>query len=234
MSSMCDSLTAPTVTGLKNRKGWDALKKTLNLSQDDAANSWVFFFTSPRLFCNRWGYKTPLLQDTCVAAGHVTSVRPSATWSCMKTAALLLLLPPHTRHKAMENLKQFLFVLSAAGAAGFVAIIFVLRWVLHFKEGLAWDGGLAEFNWHPVLIVTGFIFLQGIGEMALSVQREHTVRKCGSWSRNVSKRRKLLRKAKWNKALVFNETRGRGYCCKLHNDSQKKKKRATNSMKAGI
>ncbi|MEQ2189335.1 hypothetical protein GOODEAATRI_024268 [Goodea atripinnis] len=66
---------------------------------------------------------------------------------------------------AMENMKQFLFALSAAGAFGFVAIIFVLRWVLHFKEGLAWDGGLAEFNWHPVLIVTGFIFLQGIGKV---------------------------------------------------------------------
>ncbi|CAG5865591.1 unnamed protein product [Menidia menidia] len=63
---------------------------------------------------------------------------------------------------AMQNLRQFLFALSAAGAVGFVAIIFVLRWVLHFKEGLAWDGGLAEFNWHPVLIVIGFVFLQGI------------------------------------------------------------------------
>lgn len=62
----------------------------------------------------------------------------------------------------MENLKQFLVVLSAAAAIGFIAIIFVLRWVLHFQDGLAWDGGLAEFNWHPVLTVTGFIFLQGI------------------------------------------------------------------------
>ncbi|XP_070771234.1 plasma membrane ascorbate-dependent reductase CYBRD1 [Enoplosus armatus] len=61
----------------------------------------------------------------------------------------------------MENLKQFLVALSAAAAVGFVSIIFVLRWALHYKEGLAWDGGLAEFNWHPVLIVTGFIFLQG-------------------------------------------------------------------------
>ncbi|XP_017279914.1 cytochrome b reductase 1 [Kryptolebias marmoratus] len=62
----------------------------------------------------------------------------------------------------MENLKHFLLALSAAGAAGFVAIVFVLRWVLHFREGLAWDGGPAEFNWHPVLAVTGFVFLQGI------------------------------------------------------------------------
>ncbi|XP_037542373.1 cytochrome b reductase 1 [Nematolebias whitei] len=61
----------------------------------------------------------------------------------------------------MENLKHFLLALCAAGAAGFVAIIFVLRWVLHFKEGLGWDGSLAEFNWHPVLVVTGFVFLQG-------------------------------------------------------------------------
>lgn len=63
---------------------------------------------------------------------------------------------------AMENLKQFVFVLSAAVSVGFICIIFVLRWVLYFREGLAWDGGAAEFNWHPVLIVTGFIFLQGI------------------------------------------------------------------------
>ncbi|XP_029937231.1 plasma membrane ascorbate-dependent reductase CYBRD1 isoform X2 [Myripristis murdjan] len=59
---------------------------------------------------------------------------------------------------AMENVKQFVFVLSAAAAVGFVCIVFVLRWVLYFREGLAWDGGAAEFNWHPVLIVTGFIF----------------------------------------------------------------------------
>ncbi|CAK6954162.1 plasma membrane ascorbate-dependent reductase CYBRD1 [Scomber scombrus] len=62
----------------------------------------------------------------------------------------------------MEDFKQFLVALSAAAAFGFVAIIFVLRWVLNYKEGLAWDGGAAEFNWHPVLVVTGFIFLQGI------------------------------------------------------------------------
>uniref|UniRef100_A0A8C8A138 Plasma membrane ascorbate-dependent reductase CYBRD1 n=1 Tax=Oryzias sinensis TaxID=183150 RepID=A0A8C8A138_9TELE len=62
----------------------------------------------------------------------------------------------------MEHLKQFAVTLCAAGAVGFVAVVFVLRWVLHFKEGLGWDGGMAEFNWHPVLVVSGFIFLQGI------------------------------------------------------------------------
>ena len=54
----------------------------------------------------------------------------------------------------MENFKQFLFALSATVTIGFVSIMFVLRWVFYFKEGLAWDGGQAEFNLHPVLIVT--------------------------------------------------------------------------------
>ncbi|XP_036966320.1 cytochrome b reductase 1 [Acanthopagrus latus] len=62
----------------------------------------------------------------------------------------------------MESFTLFLVALCTAGAIGLVSIIFVLRWVLYYKEGLGWDGGLAEFNWHPVLIVTGFVFLQGL------------------------------------------------------------------------
>ncbi|XP_056281505.1 plasma membrane ascorbate-dependent reductase CYBRD1 [Pseudoliparis swirei] len=61
----------------------------------------------------------------------------------------------------MENFKPFLVALSAAVTVGVVSIVFVARWVSHYREGLAWDGGPAEFNWHPVLIVSGFIFLQG-------------------------------------------------------------------------
>nr|XP_023661425.1 cytochrome b reductase 1 [Paramormyrops kingsleyae] len=62
----------------------------------------------------------------------------------------------------MENYRLFLLFLIAALAVGFTSVVFVLRWVFYFKEGLAWDGGLAEFNWHPVLILTGFIYIQGI------------------------------------------------------------------------
>ncbi|KAB5577123.1 hypothetical protein PHYPO_G00206330 [Pangasianodon hypophthalmus] len=62
----------------------------------------------------------------------------------------------------MENQRSLLVLLFFAFAVGFIAVVFVLRWVLHFREGLAWDGGAKEFNWHPLLAVTGFIFLQGI------------------------------------------------------------------------
>lgn len=64
----------------------------------------------------------------------------------------------------MENYKQFLIFFILALAVGFVSIAFVLTWVLYYKEGLGWDGGAAEFNWHPLLMVIGFIFLQGIGK----------------------------------------------------------------------
>nr|XP_043874309.1 plasma membrane ascorbate-dependent reductase CYBRD1 [Solea senegalensis] len=63
---------------------------------------------------------------------------------------------------ATENRREFLLVFSAAVFLGLLSITFVLIWVLQYREGLAWDGALAEFNWHPVLIVTGFIFLHGI------------------------------------------------------------------------
>lgn len=64
----------------------------------------------------------------------------------------------------MDNYKQFLIFFLLALAVGFGSIAFVLTWVLHFREGLGWDGGAAEFNWHPLLMVIGFIFLQGIGK----------------------------------------------------------------------
>ncbi|XP_051762516.1 plasma membrane ascorbate-dependent reductase CYBRD1 [Ctenopharyngodon idella] len=62
----------------------------------------------------------------------------------------------------MENYTQFLILFILALAVGFVSIAFVLTWVLHYREGLGWDGEAAEFNWHPLLMVIGFIFLQGI------------------------------------------------------------------------
>ncbi|XP_062043778.1 plasma membrane ascorbate-dependent reductase CYBRD1 isoform X1 [Lepus europaeus] len=63
---------------------------------------------------------------------------------------------------AMEGYRGFLGLLVSALLVGFLSVIFTLIWVLHYREGLGWDGGALEFNWHPVLLVTGFIFIQGI------------------------------------------------------------------------
>ncbi|EPY72859.1 hypothetical protein CB1_071869003 [Camelus ferus] len=62
----------------------------------------------------------------------------------------------------MEGYRGFLGLLVSALLVGFLSVIFTLIWVLHYREGLGWDGTALEFNWHPVLMVTGFVFIQGI------------------------------------------------------------------------
>ncbi|XP_032046272.1 cytochrome b reductase 1 isoform X2 [Aythya fuligula] len=62
----------------------------------------------------------------------------------------------------MEGYRRFLALLVSALLLGFVAVVCSLVWVFRYREGLGWDGGAAEFNWHPVLVVTGFVFIQGI------------------------------------------------------------------------
>ncbi|XP_008853468.1 cytochrome b reductase 1 isoform X1 [Nannospalax galili] len=63
---------------------------------------------------------------------------------------------------AMDGYRGFLGLLVSALLVGFLSVLFALVWVLHYREGLGWDGGSLEFNWHPVLAVTGFVFIQGI------------------------------------------------------------------------
>ncbi|XP_027534384.1 DDB1- and CUL4-associated factor 17 isoform X5 [Neopelma chrysocephalum] len=62
----------------------------------------------------------------------------------------------------MEDYGPFLVLLASALLVGFVSVILSLVWVFQYREGLSWDGGAGEFNWHPVLIITGFVFIQGI------------------------------------------------------------------------
>ncbi|PIO13257.1 hypothetical protein AB205_0069930 [Aquarana catesbeiana] len=70
----------------------------------------------------------------------------------------------------MEGYKSFLFFLVSSLLLGFALVIFVLVWVLHYSDGLAWDRDSAEFNWHPVLIITGFVFIEGIAFWSFRLQ----------------------------------------------------------------
>lgn len=70
---------------------------------------------------------------------------------------------PSPAPRKMEGYRRFLALLVSALLLGFVAVVCSLVWVFRYREGLGWDGGAAEFNWHPVLVVTGFVFIQGIG-----------------------------------------------------------------------
>lgn len=72
----------------------------------------------------------------------------------------------------MEDYGRFLALLASALLVGFLSVILSLVWVFHYREGLSWDGGPGEFNWHPVLIITGFVFIQGIGASGARVGAE--------------------------------------------------------------
>ena len=50
---------------------------------------------------------------------------------------------------------------------GVIACILTIHWAEHYKGGVVWgltDLGIA-FNWHPVLMTVGLIFLYGNGEL---------------------------------------------------------------------
>lgn len=72
----------------------------------------------------------------------------------------------------MEGYRRFLALLASAVLVGLVSVILSFVWVLHYRGGLSWDGSSAEFNWHPVLITMGFVFLQGIGASGARVGAE--------------------------------------------------------------
>ncbi|XP_067843575.1 plasma membrane ascorbate-dependent reductase CYBRD1 [Heptranchias perlo] len=77
----------------------------------------------------------------------------------------------------MENFRQFVVFLLAAVLLGTLSVVFALTWVLHWRGGLAWDLGLLEFNWHPVLSIIGFILINGLAVIIYRLP----------WTWNVSK-----------------------------------------------
>ncbi|TRZ26989.1 hypothetical protein HGM15179_000034 [Zosterops borbonicus] len=62
----------------------------------------------------------------------------------------------------MEDYGRFLALLASALLVGFASVVISLVWVFQYRGGLSWDGSSREFNWHPILIVMGFVFIQGI------------------------------------------------------------------------
>lgn len=50
---------------------------------------------------------------------------------------------------------------------GLAAVVCVCMWSSRFSGGFAWDGSAHQFNWHPVLMVTGLVVVYGIGGLLI-------------------------------------------------------------------
>ncbi|XP_024155446.1 cytochrome b ascorbate-dependent protein 3 isoform X2 [Oryzias melastigma] len=52
---------------------------------------------------------------------------------------------------------------------GLLCLLFVICWSCVWRGGLGWDGSYLEFNWHPVLMVSGLVVLYGIAAVVYRV-----------------------------------------------------------------
>jgi len=78
----------------------------------------------------------------------------------------------------IADLRGFTLSFSLAEICGALAVILTVAWVGHFRGGFAWQENPAvQFNWHPVLMVTGLIYLYANSALLYRVFRSERKRK---------------------------------------------------------
>eukprot|EP00092_Neocalanus_flemingeri_P023023 GFUD01024957.1.p1 GENE.GFUD01024957.1~~GFUD01024957.1.p1 ORF type:complete len:238 (-),score=46.38 GFUD01024957.1:260-973(-) len=70
----------------------------------------------------------------------------------------------------IHNRKLFLGSFLAVEVTGLLAVIMTIAWVFQFKGGVVHKEGMGiDFNWHPILMTLGLIFLYGNGALIYRV-----------------------------------------------------------------
>ncbi|XP_037121443.1 cytochrome b ascorbate-dependent protein 3-like [Syngnathus acus] len=52
---------------------------------------------------------------------------------------------------------------------GIACVVLVVYWYWRWHGGFAWDGTQAQFNWHPVLMISGLLVLYGLAAVLFRV-----------------------------------------------------------------
>lgn len=82
----------------------------------------------------------------------------------------------------MDEVEQdttgFTPIYGIAQVSGFIAVVLTGIWMGHYQGGFAWssDPGL-QFNWHPLLMMLGLVYLYGNGLMTYRVFRNERKKK---------------------------------------------------------
>ncbi|XP_010901140.2 cytochrome b ascorbate-dependent protein 3 isoform X2 [Esox lucius] len=69
----------------------------------------------------------------------------------------------------MRSIVSFYFCYLLCLCLGIACIVLVTTWNSKWRGGFAWDGSSLQFNWHPVLMVTGLVVLYGNGAVLYRV-----------------------------------------------------------------
>lgn len=70
------------------------------------------------------------------------------------------------------NTRGFLPLFVSAQVVGLLAILLVISWTTYYLGGLGWGNPNTRFNWHPLLMVIGFVYLYGNSILIYRILRE--------------------------------------------------------------
>ena len=84
------------------------------------------------------------------------------------TARLLLKLQLGNKMEDENCTTIFAVCVGAIQVLGVLSMALVGLWMGKYRGGFAWDGSLLQFNYHPLCMVIGLVFLYSEGEFLLS------------------------------------------------------------------
>ncbi|XP_012705110.2 cytochrome b ascorbate-dependent protein 3 isoform X1 [Fundulus heteroclitus] len=90
-----------------------------------------------------------------------------AAGRCLSSAAVDQ--PNLTDRVKMRSTVMFYLCYLLCVAVGLACVACVCVWNSRWRGGFAWDGSGLQFNWHPVLMVTGLVVLYGYGAVLYRV-----------------------------------------------------------------
>lgn len=74
-----------------------------------------------------------------------------------------------TEPSRMSSIMRFYICYLLCLGLGLACVVCVCVWNSQWRGGFAWDGSTLQFNWHPVLMVTGLVVLYGIGAVVYRI-----------------------------------------------------------------
>lgn len=72
----------------------------------------------------------------------------------------------------MRSIVSFYLCYLLCLGLGVACVACVCVWNHRWRGGFVWDGSAMQFNWHPVLMVTGLVVVYGYGERSVPSQSD--------------------------------------------------------------